>query len=93
MLLKDVVSVPGNPTEIYFHVYPNPASDKVTISLNGQLQHNAIVSLATIDGKLIMTKTVQNNLVELNTEDISPGIYFIQISSQHGKYVEKLLIL
>ncbi len=74
-------------------VYPNPASDKITIQLdyvtNGQIQ------LLDIAGKLVFEKSIKEGsmLQELNVANQFPGIYFIRILNNGVEVkTEKIII-
>lgn len=72
-------------------IYPNPASDQVNISLpsisNGKL------SFYDISGKLILQKiVVDQNEVNINTSNLTIGIYNVIFENETTKKVSKLLI-
>ncbi len=75
-------------------VYPNPANDIVNIQFEAKLSNSAYTfELIDITGSLIrQVNTVESN-VQLNTADISEGIYFYRIST-NGKMIttQKLAI-
>jgi hypothetical protein len=74
-------------TALKFSIYPNPFSDVVNIiGING----NASFNLFTIDGKLIKKgKLEENNQINLN--DLSKGLYLLQLNSD-GKTETKKII-
>ncbi|MFC6877364.1 CotH kinase family protein [Flavobacterium myungsuense] len=74
-------------TILKFSIYPNPFSDIVNIiGING----NASFNLFTIDGKLIKKgKLEENNQINLN--DLSKGLYLLQLTSD-GKAETKKII-
>jgi hypothetical protein len=72
------------------NVYPNPAKDQVTLSFSAEID---AIEIMDISGKAVMTRTVsQRNFVDLNTENLSPGIYFVKVQSGTKQAVEKLII-
>lgn len=77
------------------HIYPNPASNAITISsplLNG---NNCTVRLMMANGQLIRCwQTAEIRTLSLKTDFLAPGIYFLQLSdkdnnSQMGKVIIK----
>ena len=64
-------------------VYPSPAREVVNIALPVEMMKSAnIVRLITTDGKVIETKrTKAANLVQFNTDKLSPGMYIVHIQS------------
>lgn len=74
-----------------FEIYPNPATDKITVNASSGSIQNIIVY--DISGKKIKEEKFQTNIVHLNFNTISGGLYFIEIISNTGqKSVKKLLI-
>lgn len=70
-------------------VYPNPASNKITI--NGNLTPGTVISLKDITGRTIK-KTITNTSLssfELSLPALSPGIYLLHVNN----YIEKIMIL
>ncbi|KAB1157061.1 CotH kinase family protein [Flavobacterium luteum] len=76
-------------TALEFSVYPNPFSDNINIVGMNQSE-NAIYNLFTIDGKLIKKgRLEENNQIHLN--DVSKGLYLLQLTS-NGKTETKKII-
>lgn len=75
------------------NVFPNPATDKVTITLSQDLLNTIKVSLIDIQGKTInIPKKEFNNTFELNLESLNSGLYFIQLRSGNNIITEKLVV-
>ena len=79
-----------------FFVYPNPATDRITVRANDNCKGNVLVSIANINGKIVYSNKIQNTtssfnkVIELN--NISSGTYLITISCDDSKYSSKLII-
>jgi hypothetical protein len=58
---------------------PNPATDQVQISLNGEAE----LMLYSADGRLILSKKHLDSSF-ISVEELSPGVYYLQVS-QNGK--------
>lgn len=77
-------------------VYPNPASDKISIDL--YLQKNASVKIQLLDlsGKIVKETTEPNvsgkinKMIEVNT--LAKGVYLIKISTENGNEIRKITI-
>ena len=65
-------------------VYPNPATDKITISFPSSDKYE--VSLITSIGHIINKYAVNDTHIDLNVSGLSAGVYFINIS--HGTVIE-----
>ena len=78
-------------------IYPNPAQGYVTVRTEGDVFNaQANVFVSDITGRVI-TKTNVNfkagHSVQLNTNNLTSGIYFINIISEDGKRAVKKLII
>jgi hypothetical protein len=72
----------------HYRIYPNPATNNLTINaVNG-----TNVSLYSLTGLLLDSKTVVNNSVEFDVSKMAPGIYLINILSDNTEQVEKIFI-
>ncbi|HLW63247.1 MAG TPA: T9SS type A sorting domain-containing protein [Flavobacterium sp.] len=70
-----------------FHLYPNPASD----ILNIRLESNFTLEKVTVYNNLgQMIKTTKETVV--NVENLSPGIYFVEVLTDQGKGTKKVII-
>lgn len=79
--------------QIVFDVYPNPATDKVTIALDNNTE--TTVTVIDMTGRTVHTETVQQNglaLVQLNVSDFNAGMYSVICSSAGSAAVKKLVI-
>ena len=73
-------------------IYPNPATDKVFISLKKQTGTIAIFNSV---GKLIKHDNITHPLdnITINIESLTPGIYYLKIKASHGSlYMQKLVV-
>ncbi len=78
-----------------FTMYPNPAGDRVTVSLNQTSGSIASVSIYDMLGKNILVKktSASANTETIDVSGISSGIYFIEVTaSDNLKTVKKLVI-
>lgn len=76
-----------------FSVYPNPANDKVTISLHEGTLDSLDVTLIDIQGKeMRVPQVTYDGLVELNISSLNAGLYFVQLRSGNNTSVKKLII-
>lgn len=78
--------------ELNFHIYPNPASDNISIrsSVNNSIQE---IRITDISGKTIKTFDFQNTgIINMNVESIKNGIYFIQIKYNNNLFNYKIII-
>lgn len=62
--------------------YPNPANDKLTISLENAA--NAVVVVRGLDGRLIATEQIFGTST-LNISELVSGIYFLELTNENGQ--------
>lgn len=75
-------------------VYPNPATDVLTISIGETADLPSAYSIYNSLGQVIAQKVVSSNTdLSINTSDLSSGIYFIRIEKESAvktlKFVKK----
>ena len=77
--------------EATFSVYPNPATNFITVSSNINLAINSI-EMFDINGRMVKRisyKDISNP--EVNISDIAAGVYMMKISSNNGVATKKII--
>ena len=75
-----------------FNVYPNPSNGEITVSVVGSLG-NGQVRIYDMNGRLIYNKSVElQGNVSINAIGLSKGVYVMNITSDSGNYISKLII-
>ena len=79
------------------HVYPNPADQELNVKLNLEKSQGLTFSLMNVQGQEVLNRFIAGkngqNLIVLGTDNISEGIYFLNIISSDGtKNVRKIVI-
>lgn len=76
-------------------VYPNPATDKTTINING-ISGEVLVSIVDLNGRTLMSEEMvcnDNCTKTLQVDNLSKGTYFIRIVGNDGfDMVRKLVV-
>jgi uncharacterized repeat protein (TIGR01451 family) len=72
-------------SQIEVRIFPNPASSQ----LNIQAEDLQVVSILDCAGKTVLTSGNQSNI---NTSALSNGMYLLQVTTAHGKAIQKLII-
>lgn len=72
-------------------VYPNPASESLTIQLPQAAKGVSIVVLDNL-GKVVLNDTMNSELKELNISDLEQGLYFVQITSGNVTETKKVIV-
>ena len=74
-------------------IYPNPATDNITIETRREMPGIEVILIYNAEGKRILRKTYQGqDKVEINAGALSPGLYFIEIRTESGKEIKKFMI-
>ena len=91
--VRDYASLFANVSD----VYPSPSSSKASITVNAIASHNnASVSISNSLGSVVSLKTTDlsmgKNVIPLDVENLSSGIYFTTIVAGNSKIVKKFII-
>ncbi len=73
-----------------FSIYPNPATDNVTISLTESV--SGTVSIVDLHGNVVATKSISGNTSNISTSELASGVYVVKINSDKGSAVKQLVI-
>lgn len=84
------LNTPDN-SDLQVLLYPNPATDFVTIKLQTQVMEK--LQISDIKGGVLYAETLQSNQKELNTSSFAKGMYFLTITTTNGAVVVKKLIV
>jgi hypothetical protein len=85
-MVSIAASVPG------LIVYPNPASDIITLNVNNTNNAELTLNIYNVIGKLIHSEILQQNQQTINTSDLNSGIYLVEIKSDEWSGKQRLVI-
>jgi hypothetical protein len=71
-----------------FVMYPNPATDKVTIKADESM----LISVLDIQGKTILVQTEKTKETSINTDEWPNGMYIISIETEAGISHQQLIV-
>jgi hypothetical protein len=73
-------------------IYPNPAHNTFTISLNGQWTvDNGKLEIYNIVGQKVYSGEIHSQLSTFNCQ-LNPGIYFVRVTAGEKVFTEKLVV-
>ncbi len=74
-------------------VYPNPTSGLVAVELRQPVQGKVEVALSNIQGQLLKLVALDQaaDKIQLETSDLPAGLYLIQVKTERGLVVKKLV--
>lgn len=77
-------------------MFPNPASNQVTINVLSKESTNATISVTNLTGQLIYSQNISlesgNNQYLLNVSNYTSGFYLVNIRTNTGSTTQKLII-
>lgn len=83
----------ANSTLSLINLYPNPANSQLNLELILNEGESALIKLMDINGKKISTHSLTNSKSIINTENLSEGIYIMQIIvNEELKETQKIVI-
>jgi hypothetical protein len=69
-------------TSVKWNLFPNPAKNVLNVTIqDGQAQEWVLLD---VYGKTISHQLIQGNEVQLNTENLSIGTYFMHVQFENG---------
>lgn len=68
-------------------IYPNPASS--ILSIESKSDDMKMITVATIEGKIVRTITIETATYYLNVNDLSKGLYLLHIETKSGNKTVK----
>lgn len=78
-------------------IYPNPVTNELSISLIMQQSDNIEVRIVDITGKLMIIREIGKSLskgisnIQIDCNNLQPGIYFVVIKVNEEKYIRKIV--
>jgi hypothetical protein len=74
------------------NIFPNPATDLVTLKVNNTNYEDIELKIYTVIGELVRSKLLKQNNLQVNIGDLNNGIYMVEIKSKEWSRKEKLII-
>ncbi len=72
-----------------FQIWPNPANDQITISLEGGIANDAKVNIYNTTGALVAKQALESQVIDISY--LAQGTYIIQISSDNKLYTNRFI--
>jgi len=89
IIITEEESVMMQPEEIAVNIYPNPATDAITVTCNNA--NNALVQISTMSGSVVLSDIIVSNAINMNVSSIPSGIYTVTVISE-GVRSNKLFV-
>ncbi|MBN1462707.1 MAG: T9SS type A sorting domain-containing protein [Paludibacteraceae bacterium] len=75
-----------------YSLYPNPASNNVTVDINTTNKIDLTLNIYSVTGKLITSYSFLQDKYQMDVSNLENGIYFVEIISNQWKKSQKLII-
>lgn len=76
----------------FFNLFPNPASEFITLNMDNVSNTDQIVNIYSVFGTLVKSEMLKQNQQKLNVNNLSNGIYMVEIKSIEWTKKQKLII-
>lgn len=94
--VQQSTSVENLKGDFNLQTYPNPFGDILNVNINTISASSMRIEMLDMHGRLILTQDINaqkgQNLISLNTSNISEGVYFVKTSSIDGSIVSKVVL-
>ena len=87
---QTTLSITDNSLDNLVVLYPNPAKDKINISLSNTL-NIATTNVYDVTGKLILSKNLNNAESQMDVSQLQTGIYFIKIETENASITKRFI--
>lgn len=86
---NSIIETPG---DNYLEIFPNPATDLITIQLTNSLPNIRIIFYDVAEKKTKILNANNQEIIHVPISDLKNGVYFIQIENGDFLKTEKLII-
>jgi len=87
------IGIGENQGEEFFSLYPNPATDGVFITFKDDNPGEIIkIVITDISGRIVKVENLMTHNQRLQTDDLTPGIYFVRLVQGEKVFTRKLII-
>jgi hypothetical protein len=80
-----------NASDLQIELYPNPASDFVTVEIP-DIKAKVQVSVYSADGKMLHSETITQSLTQVDVSYLKPGIYILRFDSEGEVATRRLVV-
>ncbi len=94
MLLRGPESTLGTVkknTDSFIHVYPVPAQNQIMVETSTSPQSFQSASISSLTGQILIKFTIADSFQTLDIEQLSPGIYLLQLHGLQGLHTQLII--
>jgi ELWxxDGT repeat protein len=81
--------------QMRFQLLPNPANEKVNVQMNLLSERTIELQLTDVMGRMVYQRLLENvrdEQIEIDLSTLTAGAYWVQLRSEKGQYVRKLIV-
>ena len=79
-------------SETAVSIFPNPAADQLELKLETNRLLGGTLQLTDLQGRTLLTRTLDQRQLRLETSDLLPGLYLLRLQNGQAGYTQKLMI-
>jgi Secretion system C-terminal sorting domain len=83
-----LLGVNHNELDVNLRIYPNPVINTLSIEAKVTILK---IELIDINGRVILSQSVNNNATNVNLESISSGVYLLKANTNEGTSTQKII--
>jgi uncharacterized repeat protein (TIGR01451 family) len=92
----EAVGIPTHEiNDVSLQIYPNPATDLITLQLSADHQQDITIHLSSMDGKQLLAGTFTiygSESFHINTDHLPAGVYLVSVQTDLCQLVEKVIV-
>ncbi|MCB0643938.1 MAG: T9SS type A sorting domain-containing protein, partial [Phaeodactylibacter sp.] len=93
--IGDLTDVENIEQATLFSVYPNPATEAVTVELRGYQGKSFEIEVVDLNGRVLRqwTRSISGDqfVEEINTSDLTPGMYYVRVSGSDANWIRSFV--
>lgn len=77
----------------FFKLYPNPVTNKSVLNIDKTIREDLVFEIYNIAGVMVRSGILKQSCQQINTRDLTKGIYMVVVKSKNITGIQKLIIL
>lgn len=87
-----IVGSPEKSKPGFFSLYPNPATNTVTISMPFSGTENSTLRVFNTEGLQVISRTLSGNHSQIDVSGLTQGVYLVEMNSGIHRFIERLVV-
>jgi hypothetical protein len=82
----------GSKNPLQLNVFPNPNNGQFSVTLTNGKERKSQVTIIDMFSRLVYASTEKGSNLQINTEDLSKGVYFVKVQNGEQVVSQKIII-